>query len=73
MECKWFPKPSEIRERVVAELGERKRLAAKARVAAMMAARRRPPSETRTPLTPEQQRVLDEAMQRLPQAVRRFA
>jgi hypothetical protein len=38
MECKWFPKPAEIRERVIEELGERKRAALKAEVAASMAA-----------------------------------
>ena len=47
MECKWFPKPAEIRDRVVAELGERKRAAVKARVAADMAARRKPASPPR--------------------------
>ena len=41
MECKWFPKPAEVRERVMAEMGERKRAALKAEVAASMAARRR--------------------------------
>ena len=48
MECKWFPKPAEIRERVIEELGERKRAALKAEVAASMAARRKP-----TPPRPE--------------------
>lgn len=46
MECRFTPRPAEIRERVIAELGERKRMALKAAVAADMARRRkegRPP------------------------------
>ena len=57
MECKWFPKPAEIRDRVVAELGERKRAAVKARVAADMAARRKPASPPRPATEDEKARV----------------
>jgi len=57
MECKWFPKPAEIRDRVVAELGERKRAAVKARVAADMAARRKPTSPPRPATEDEKARV----------------
>lgn len=46
MESKFFPRPSEIRERVVAELGERRRAKAKAEVALAMAERRRREAET---------------------------
>ena len=57
MECKWFPKPAEIRDRVVAELGERKRAAVKARVAADMAARRKPASPPRPATEDEKARA----------------
>jgi hypothetical protein len=56
-ECVFTPKPAEIRARVVAELGERKRLVAKARVAVTMAERRRSPEPTRTATDEERQRV----------------
>ena len=57
MECKWFPKPAEIRDRIVAELGERKRAAIKARVAADMAARRKPAASYRPATDAEKARV----------------
>lgn len=57
MECKWFPKPAEIRERVVAELGERKRAVMKAEVAAAMAARRKAAPPRRPPTEAERAQV----------------
>ncbi len=72
-ECKWFPKPADLRERVDAELGERKRAAIKAGLAASMAERRAAQPSGKTSLSPEQQDIVDQAMSRLSGSVRRFA
>lgn len=57
LECKWFPMPSEIRDRVVAEMGERRRAVAKAKVAQVMASRRRADADRTAPTDEERARV----------------
>ena len=64
MECKFFPRPSEIRERVVAELGERRRAKAKAEVALAMA-QRRGRKVDKAPVTDEERAMVAETVARL--------
>lgn len=59
LECHFFPDPADIRERVVAELGERKRAAMKAKVAADMAARRKEQPPRRPPTDAERAQVAE--------------
>lgn len=66
-ECTFTPKPAEIRKRVDAELGERKRLVIKARVAARMAECRRRERDTRETPTDEERARVSEAVSRLAQ------
>lgn len=66
MELTFFPRPAEVRERAMAERGERKRLATKARVAAHMAAQREPAPE-RSPPTDEDRARVSAAVSRLAQ------
>lgn len=71
-ECRFTPKPAEIRQRVEAELYERKRLVAKAKVAAAMAERRRAPS-TRSPPTEAEKAKVSEVVSGYVAATRKVA
>lgn len=57
MELTFFPRSAEVRERAMAELGERKQLATKARVAAHMAAQREPAPDREPPTDEDRVRV----------------
>ena len=59
LECKFFPRPAEVRAFANAELGERKRAAIKAQVAADMAARQKASKPPRPATEAEKARVAE--------------